>query len=67
MLLADVDGEACSSYGVLQEKEAHGIKKLGIVRSTFIVDKKGIVRYVRYGVSPGNHAAEMLEFVKNLS
>ena len=66
-LLADVDGEACSSYGVLQEKEAHGIKKMGIVRSTFIVDKKGTLRYARYGVSPGKHAVEMLDFVKTLS
>lgn len=67
VLLADVDAEACSAYGVLQEKEAHGVKKIGIVRSTFIVDKGGILRYVRYGVSPGHHAKEMLEFVAGLT
>ena len=37
-LLADVEGQLCEAYGVWQEKEAHGEKKMGIVRSTFIVD-----------------------------
>lgn len=62
-LLADVEGEACSSYGVLQEKEKHGIRVLSILRSTFIIDRHGIIRYARYGVSPGRHAQEMLELV----
>lgn len=62
-LLADVEGEACSSYGVLQEKEKHGIRVLTILRSTFIIDRQGIIRYARYGVSPGRHAQEMLELV----
>jgi peroxiredoxin Q/BCP len=66
MLLSDMDGEACSSYGVLQEKEKNGVKRVGIVRSTFVIDRSGTVCYARYGVSPGKHAREMLEFVRNL-
>lgn len=65
-LLADVEGEACSSYGVLQEKEKHGVRVLGIVRSTFIIDRNGIIRHARYGVSPGKHAKEILELVRSL-
>ena len=65
-LLSDVDGEACAAYGVLQEKEKHGIKRIGIVRSTFVIDRSGIIRYARYGVSPGKHAQEMLEFIRKL-
>ncbi len=64
-LLADVEGEACLSYGVLQEKEKHGTRVLGIVRSTFVVDRGGIIRYARYGVSPGKHAQEILEVVRS--
>ncbi len=66
MLLADVDGDACNSYGVWQEKEKHGIKKMGVVRSTFVIDKEGIIRFVRYGVSPKDHARKMLEVVRQL-
>jgi peroxiredoxin len=64
-LLADVDGEVCRRYGVLQEKEADGRKKLCIVRSTFIIDRKGTLRHVFYGVSPRGHAARVLEVLKS--
>jgi peroxiredoxin Q/BCP len=65
-LLADTDGKLCEAYGVWQEKEKNGEKKMGIVRSTFVIDKDGIVRYVCYGVNPDGHAQEMLDFVKKL-
>lgn len=65
-LLADTSGELCDAYGVWQEKEKNGEKKMGIVRSTFVIDKNGNLRHVEYGVIPDGHAAEMLDFVKNL-
>ena len=66
-LLADVDGEACDGYGVLQDKEKNGVKTRGIVRSTFVIDSSGVVQFAKYGVSPGHHASEMLELVRELS
>jgi peroxiredoxin Q/BCP len=65
-LLADVEGEVCSNYGVLHEKEHEGRKKTCIQRSTFIIDKQGLVRHALYGVSPRGHAAEVLGLVKEL-
>lgn len=65
-LLADVDGELCDAFGVWQEKEKNGIKKMGIVRSTFLIDKEGMLKYVEYGVSAEGHAQEMLARVKKL-
>jgi len=65
-LLADTSGEICNLYGVWQKKEKNGVKKMGIVRSTFLIDKMGILQDVSYGVSPEGHAAEMLEKVKLL-
>lgn len=59
-LLADVTGDLCQSYGVWQEKEKNGIKKMGIVRSTFLIDKQGVVRDALYQVSADGHAAEVL-------
>jgi peroxiredoxin Q/BCP len=64
-LLADVDGEVCSRYGVLQEKEHEGRKKTCIQRSTFVIDKDGIIRRASYGVSPRGHAAEVLGFLRS--
>jgi len=66
-LLADTEGELCESYGVWQEKEKNGIKKMGIVRSTFIIDKTGALLDVEYGVNADGHAQKVLEKIKNLS
>jgi peroxiredoxin len=66
MLLADVDGTLSNAYGVWQEKEKDGIKRMGIVRSTFIIDKHGTLVEVSYGVNPDGHAQEVLERVRRL-
>lgn len=65
-LLADTDGNLCEAYGVWQEKEKDGIRKMGIVRSTFIIDKSGTLVDVEYGVSPQGHAQKVLEKVAAL-
>ena len=66
-LLADAEGEVCAKYGVLQEKEVEGKgKKSCIVRSTFVIDKKGLVRHALYGVNARGHATEVLNLVKEL-
>lgn len=65
-LLSDTEGEVCRRYGVLQEKETNGKKKIGVVRSTFVIDKQGILRHVFYGVNPRGHALEMLNLVKSM-
>jgi len=65
-LLADKEGEACQAYGVWQEKEKDGVKRMGIVRSTFVVDKKGVIRHALYGVQSKGHAEEILELVKEM-
>jgi len=65
-LLADTSGELCDAYGVWQEKEKNGVTKMGIVRSTFVVDKDGNLAEVMYGVTPEGHAQAMLEYVRTL-
>ena len=65
-LLADTDGKLCDAYAVWQEKEKNGVKKMGIVRSTFIIDKEGMLAEVIYGVDPEGHAQAMLETVQGL-
>ena len=65
-LLADTSGELCDAYGVWQEKEKGGVKKMGIVRSTFVINKAGELVEAMYGVAADGHAREMLEKVRGL-
>jgi peroxiredoxin len=65
-LLADTDGQLCEAYGVWREREKEGVKSMAIFRSTFIIDKDGVLADVMYGVTPEGHAQEVLEKIKNL-
>jgi peroxiredoxin Q/BCP len=66
-LLSDADGRVCKQYGVWQPKKVDGVKKHGIVRSTFIIDKQGILRFASYGNNVKGHALEVLRMVKELN
>jgi peroxiredoxin Q/BCP len=65
-LLSDPDHEALSAYGVWQEKSLYGRKFMGIVRSTFVIDGKGLVRSVFPKVSVKGHVEEVLAVVKSM-
>jgi len=65
-LLADTDGELCEAYGVWQEKEKAGVRKMGIVRSTYIINKQGVLVEAMVGVTPEGHAEAMLEHIRQL-
>jgi peroxiredoxin Q/BCP len=66
-LLSDAEGAACKQYGVWQAREVDGVTKYGIVRSTFVIDKHGVVRLALYGVNAKGHALEMLRAVKEFN
>jgi peroxiredoxin Q/BCP len=66
-LLADVEGEVSRKYGVCQYREKGGVKRLCDVRSTFVIDKQGVVRHALYDVNPRGHAAEVFKLVKELA
>ena len=66
-LLADTSGELCNAYGVWQEKEKNGVRKMGIVRSTFVINKDGVLVEAIYGITDADgHAREILEMVRQL-
>jgi peroxiredoxin Q/BCP len=66
-LLSDEEGEICRQYGVWQAKEVDGHKKYGVVRSTFVIDKDGVIRHALYNVNYRGHALEVLRLVKELN
>ena len=65
-LLADTTGELCELYGVWREREKEGVKRMAVLRSTFIIDKQGVLADVEYGVVPDGHALAVLEKIKSL-
>lgn len=65
-LLSDLEGEVCRLYGVLQQKEIEGQRRECLVRSTFVIDKKGVLRHAAYGVHPRGHAADVFDVVRKL-
>jgi peroxiredoxin Q/BCP len=60
MLLADPDHSVAEDYGVWVEKNAYGKKKMGIERSTFLIDSEGNVTKVMRRVKPDTHADDVL-------
>ncbi len=65
-LLSDPDKAVCRLYDVIQEKSMYGKKFLGIERSTFLIDGKGVLREVWRKVKVTGHAAAVLAAVKAL-
>jgi peroxiredoxin Q/BCP len=65
-LLSDPDKKVCELYGVIQEKSMYGKKYMGIERSTFLMDGKGLLRQVWRKVKVNGHAAGVLAAVKAL-
>jgi thioredoxin-dependent peroxiredoxin len=62
-LLSDETKEVCKEYGVWQEKSLYGRKFMGIVRTTFIIDKKGIVQHIFPKVKVDGHSKEILDVI----
>lgn len=65
-LLSDEDGKMLEAYGVWAEKSLYGRKFMGIVRTTFLIDEKGVIRRVWPKVKVKDHAEEVLAAVKDL-
>jgi thioredoxin-dependent peroxiredoxin len=66
-LLSDTEAVVCRKYDVLEQKVVDGRAKESLTRSTFIIDKKGILRDILRAVNPKDHADEVLKKVKALN
>jgi peroxiredoxin Q/BCP len=62
-LLVDADHRIAETYGVWAEKKLYGKTYFGIVRSTFIIDERGVVVKIFPKVKPENHGREILELL----
>ena len=60
-LLADPEKEAATAYGVWGRKKFMGREYDGILRTTFLIDGKGVIEHVITDVRTKDHAAQVLE------
>jgi peroxiredoxin Q/BCP len=65
-LLSDTDETLCKAYDVIKEKNMYGKTVMGIERSTFLIDDKGVLRQEWRKVKVEGHAEEILAAVKGL-
>jgi len=65
-LLADPDKKLANAYGVWVKKQNYGREYMGIARSTFVVDDKGVIRNAWRGVRVDGHVDAVLDAVKAL-
>jgi peroxiredoxin Q/BCP len=65
-LASDEDGKVCEAYGTWIEKSMYGRKYMGIDRSTFLIDEKGVLRGEWRKVKVKGHVEEVLEAAQAL-
>jgi peroxiredoxin Q/BCP len=65
-LLSDSDETLCKQFDIINEKSLYGRKYMGIVRSTFLIDAKGVLQQEWRKVRVPGHAGAVLDAVKAL-
>ena len=65
--LASDDSGIAEAFGVYGEKSMYGKTYMGIIRSTFLIDKSGVIAKAWPKVSVTGHAAEVLKEAQKLS
>lgn len=59
-LIADDDHTILNKYGVWDEKQLYGRKYMGVLRTTFVIDEKGVITQVFLKPKSKMHAEEIL-------
>jgi thioredoxin-dependent peroxiredoxin len=65
-LASDEDGKVSEAYGTWVEKSMYGRKYMGIERSTFLIDEKGVIRNIWRKVKVDGHADDVLKAASGL-
>lgn len=67
ILISDVDGSICDTFGTWIEKSLYGRKYMGVDRATFLIDDQGIIQKIWRKVKVSGHIEEVLSAVKDVS
>ena len=65
-LISDKDDALCRQFDVIKLKKLYGKEYMGVDRSTFLIDRDGVLRREWRGVKVKGHADEVLEAVRAL-
>jgi peroxiredoxin Q/BCP len=60
-LIADLSKKIVNDYGVWGEKKMYGRSFLGVIRTTFIIDEKGIIEKIINKVDTGGHTKQIFD------
>ena len=63
---SDADEAICNLFSVMKMKNMYGKQVRGIERSTFVIDRSGVLRREWRGVKVPGHVQEVLDYVKTL-
>ena len=63
---SDADEAVCNLFGVIKQKMMYGKQVRGIERSTFVIDRAGVLRREWRGVKVPGHVEEVLDYVCSL-
>jgi thioredoxin-dependent peroxiredoxin len=66
VLLSDADSLVCNQFDVIREKNMYGRKVMGIERSTFLLDARGVLRNQWRKLKVDGHALQVLETAQAL-
>lgn len=66
-LASDENTKVCEDFGVWVQKSMYGRTYMGIERSTFVIDGKGIIRAVWRKVSVPGHVAEVAQALQDIA
>ena len=65
-LLSDESESVCKMFDVIKPKNVYGKTVLGIERSTFFIDKEGILKKEWRGVKAANHVNDVISYLKEI-
>ena len=65
-LLSDPEHTAAEAYGAWGEKKMYGKTYFGIIRSTFVIGKDGLIKEAFYKVKVNGHVEKVMEVLENL-
>ncbi|PKO25303.1 MAG: peroxiredoxin [Betaproteobacteria bacterium HGW-Betaproteobacteria-8] len=65
-LLSDTEETVCNLFSVMKMKNMYGKQVRGIKRSTFIIDKQGVLIHEWRKVKVDGHANEVLHYIQSL-
>ncbi len=65
-LISDPDEAVCTLFDVMKMKNMYGKQVRGVERSTFVINKKGLLAQQWRGLKVPGHAQQVLDFVRSI-